>query len=190
MRELGKIHGRSGMVILTMPKKEIEKVIEPELPWSLHKNGGWRRQLERAKRWYKKLEKIYASQGENMRWEEAMDIVYAFFQNCYHLRDYILNSKAFSKTSVDRLFLENPEMQICQDICNGTKHYQLRRPRRKREFSMALEYVPESWPDRRFQANEKLVILSEGKKYDLFEVANRCLALWEEFTDKLEASTK
>lgn len=163
-----------------MPKPKRD-ITPPELPWSLHKSGGWTAQYDRVKRWHKRLQSIRASRTATDNQEEALDFIYAFFQNCSHLRDWILYSKATKQNSVEEFFANFYEMKLCQDISNGTKHFQLNDPKQSREFSLAREYVPPSWIGERPHDNEKWVILLEGEKLDIFDLSDRCMSLWEEF---------
>jgi hypothetical protein len=163
-----------------MPKSKRNTPL-PEFPWSMHKSGGWKTQYDRVKRWHKRLQVIRTSRTASTDRDEALDFLYAFFQNCAHLRDWILYSKAIPQQLIEEFFSKNAEMKLCQDICNGTKHFRLDDPKRSREFSMAREYVPSSWPGKRPHENEVWVILLEGEKDDVFDLADHCMSLWEEF---------
>ncbi len=148
------------------------KSVERELPWSWHRSPGLRGQLERVRRWHRRL--IAASSREDVE-----DFLYAFFQNCYHLRDW-LQPPAFDRGLVERLFDENVELRICRDICNMTKHFELSKlPFTGREPSLAREYagIGRGW----FEDDSNLVVLSAGEKYDALRLASRCLEIWEDF---------
>jgi len=109
--------------------------------------------------------------------EDAEDYLYAFFQNCYHLRDWI---SAEGGPSLDQLFESSDELRLCRDVCNMTKHLQLtRQPATGAEPSLAREYAGQGqgW----FDDDSTLVVLSRGTKWDARELAGRCLAVWEEF---------
>jgi hypothetical protein len=54
-------------------------------------------QFERIKRWQAALTGADASSDVS---REA-DIIYAFFMNCYHLRDWLEKSKVVKKAKVD-----------------------------------------------------------------------------------------
>ena len=152
--------------------KKIKRTPPPELPWSWHKSLGYRGQFSRVRRWYRRLSTATAL-------DDIEDFLYAFFQNCYHLREWLLDAKVVAQTELESLFADNVEMQLCQDICNATKHQSLSTPRRPREFSLAREYVgpKRGW----FEDDSILVVLSEGHKYDAIDLARSCLSLWEEF---------
>jgi hypothetical protein len=144
--------------------------VRRELPWSWHRSPGWRGQLERVRRWHRRVNTAATP-------HDAEDYLYAFLQNCYHLRDWI---SAEGGPPVDRLFDDIEELRLCRDVCNMTKHRHLTRPPATgAEPSLAREYAGQGrgW----FGDDSTLVILSAGKKWDARELAGRCLAAWEDF---------
>ena|SRR5438067_9942756 len=52
---------------------------------------------------------------------EDLDVVVAFFQNCYPVRDWIAASKPAMKNKLDDLFRSHFEMRACRNICDGFK---------------------------------------------------------------------
>lgn len=144
----------------------------PELPWSLHKSSGWRSQLERVRRWQRR---VVVARGS----PEVEDYLYAFFQNCYHLRDWLQVEQAVPQTALEEFFRVNVEMRLCQDVCNATKHLKLSDPKLGREFSMAREYIgPSPVPN---APTTTLVLLAGSSKYDAFDLMGKCLGRWEAF---------
>lgn len=98
---------------------------------------GWRDQYDRMQRSRARLgEAAGASSGD-----DARDMLYDFFQDAYQLKDWILNDLGWrtvkggkSKLTQDGQDLENHitatvPLARCADICNGTKHLTLDRPR-------------------------------------------------------------
>ena len=59
---------------------------------------------------------------------EDLDVVVAFFQNCYPVRDWIAASKPAMKNKLDDLFRSHFEMRACRNICDGFKHRKLDKP--------------------------------------------------------------
>jgi len=146
----------------------------PELPWSWHTSLGWRGQLERVRRWQKRLAATYDL-------TEAEDYLYVFFQNCYHLRDWLLSEKAVSQANLEQLFQVHAELRLCGDICNATKHVVLSKPKQPCEFSLAREYrgPGAGWFGQ--DKSETFVVLSSGQNYEARELAATCLEIWEHF---------
>ena len=54
--------------------------------------------------------------------DDIEDFLFAFSQNCAHLRDWLLTDKAIAQQDLDKFFATHDEMRVCQDICNATKH--------------------------------------------------------------------
>jgi len=147
---------------------------EPELGWSLHMTGGWESQLARAKRWLDR-----ASQARNAI--DRYDFLYAFFENAFHLRDWLFDTGKFPQNELDKLFDENEDMRLCRDLANAHKHYSLTRPSQPIPPTEAREYDPGFG---NLESDTSLVILSNGKKHDVFELARRILGVWESFIAK------
>lgn len=68
-------------------------------------------------------------------WQEgsaaARDALYHFFQDAYHLKDWLLADRpaGIRKSDVTDLFHDaaSPvEMHVCADVCNRTKHFTLK----------------------------------------------------------------
>ena len=157
--------------------------IPTELPWSWLKSPGWQGQFLRMQRWYDRLD-----QAEDE--SDIEDFLYAFFQNCYHLRDWLENTGVLPEQVLGDFINANEEMQICRDICNATKHFSLNRSAFDREFALAREYVG---PARgRFGQDATLVVHIEEKKYDAFDLAAACMRLWRDFliSQKLDLPSK
>ena len=141
--------------------------------WSIHKNDGWRGQLERIHRWYSRVVQA-ANAGDG----DLEDFIFTFFQNCYHLREWMQRTSDVSRSDVDALFTQTPELRLCRDICNGTKHLTLRDASVDAHFSIGREYNPGS------PSGYRLFLIADDK-YDLLELASRCVEILDAF-----ASTK
>lgn len=153
-----------------MTKQAVVKM----LPWSWHKSLGYRGQLERLERWY-----VRARQAKEVH--EIEDYLYAFFQGCHHLREW-LPEQEFPPQAVSQFLAAHIELQVCRDLANLTKHRELGRPpATSAEPSIARVYVANGlgW----FGGDAALVALTDvsDRPYDLLELANRCLTLWSEF---------
>ena len=154
--------------------KSAKHTKSPELPWSWHKSQGWEGQLLRVQRWLDRLTKIQDI-------DEAEDFLYSYFQNCYHLRDWLLSESVVPQIDIEQLFAKYPELRISGDICNATKHLRLDSPKQPREFSMAREYCGPSGGRFGATKSETFVILSDGIKYEAFDLAQRTLTIWLSF---------
>ena len=93
----------------------------------------WQEQYYRMQRSYQRL--LRASQGVDptaQSSDDVRDTLYHFFQDVYHLKDWIGNdsSVATSSRRLDDQYINNSTiLQLCADLCNGTKHLALSRAR-------------------------------------------------------------
>ena len=80
--------------------------------WSVHKNDGWRGRVLDA-----------ANKGSS----DLEDFTFSLFQNCYHLLEWFQKTAKADSGALNTVFNQSRELQLCRDICNGTKHMTLRR---------------------------------------------------------------
>jgi hypothetical protein len=80
---------------------------------------GYRDQLDRMRRFLERVE------GQHPNEVVFQDMVWAFFQNCYHVRDWICKDPLIEVSQVKSILAkanESQPLQRCGDLCNGTKH--------------------------------------------------------------------
>jgi hypothetical protein len=154
---------------------------KPEVGWSVHMTDGWKAQLDRMRRWHHR-----ASGATDPT--DRYDFLCAFFENAFHLRDWLQDSGAVTANTLQAFFDANEDMRLCRDLANSHKHYSLRSPSQPVPPSEAHEYAPGIG---NLNSDVSLVILSDGKKHDAFELAGRVLNLWERFiTSSVQIDTK
>src|ERR1022692_1411595 len=94
-------------------------VIPKEYPaGSIHSSLGWQGHFARVSRWLDRLMCVRSP-------EDAEDYLYAFFQNCYHLHDWV--RPELSSIDVDAFVKGSLPLRICRDVANLTKHFALER---------------------------------------------------------------
>jgi hypothetical protein len=84
--------------------------------------SGYKEQLSRVQRL---LDKIKNQDGGT---EEYIDNVWAFFQNCWHLKDWIKNDAAVPaavRASIEQEVKQYDSLKICADLANRSKHLKL-----------------------------------------------------------------
>jgi len=140
-------------------------------------------QIDRVKRWYDRFREITNGRKHDRPVEFAKDEAYAFFQNCHHLKDWIIQDKAVriaDKKAVAEQFLnESRWLKLCADLCNATKHLVLKRKPRsdERPEFKAAHYgldVSAGTLSVRFE-----VSTTSGDKLDAFDLATHCLSEWD-----------
>jgi len=99
--------------------------------------SGWQEQYERMLRSHKRLTDYASGQRHFSPDEdgsaEARDALIHFFQDAYHLKDWLKNDKAIGrkrarqqiKKEVEGYVSDTLYLKICADVANGSKHLQL-----------------------------------------------------------------
>ncbi len=139
-------------------------------------------QLDRVKRWYEEFKLTDQGRPHDHSADFYQDQVYAFFQNYWHLKDWIKNDNVGLYKELRDSIHSDPEMQLCRDICNGTKHLVLKESRSgedpqfgQKKFRVAVGSEPTT-------ISVKYTIdKSSGRTVDAFELATKCLEFWEIF---------
>jgi len=130
-------------------------------------------------RWFNKFQKADPGNFEDPRIDEQHDIVYACFQNIFYMKDWLHHSAKISKKELDIFVNNNLELQICRDICNGTKHFNLDHASVDDDFTIIREYHPFH---KVFEQDKyHLIILAGGHKFELKQLARQCINLWDGF---------
>ena len=138
-------------------------------------------QLARAKRYLERFSKINDGIPHTQESPNYDDDIYAFFQNCYHLKDWIKNDPSCKKwTDVESFINLNEELKLCADICNGLKHLKLTSPRStenpefsSRRISLNLGGTP--------VIAIKYELTTNSGNIDAFELAKKCIPIWESY---------
>jgi hypothetical protein len=87
--------------------------------------SGYRHQLDRARRFLSRVEHMRHDRDSDYSDHDFQDMMWAAFQNCWHLKDWIKNDPNVSdahKQAVIAMAHDSPALSACQDLCNGTKH--------------------------------------------------------------------
>ncbi len=142
-------------------------------------------QFERVKRWYERFKQIHdgAPPGVAPSTEYYLDDVYAFFLNCFHLKDWIIQDNTVPKSTssiVEGFISRSTSLSICADLCNSIKHLSLTQPPRTGK-------VPQWGP--RFKAvigNGSTIaveysIITASGPIDAFDLATKCVDEWKQF---------
>jgi hypothetical protein len=144
-------------------------------------------QFERVKRWYERFKRIDEGTSHEKSTEFYQDDVYAFFLNCYHLKDWIKHDSTVPKsvTSIVENFVGGSKhLAICADICNSIKHLTLTKPPRSGKAPQwgsrnvkATLYEPSS----KSTVTVNYSIMTATGPMDAFDLATKCVQEWEQF---------
>lgn len=144
----------------------------------------WTAQYDRMNRWYAVLKRMENEEADNILGIKHSDIVYAFFQNCYHLRDWVVHDHLKSDNEVKAFVEGNEWMKICHDICNGSKHFLLSRSKSESNIEETPTFRPVengNVKEMRFNftiADQSLVLPIE---YTPISIATECVKAWNDF---------
>lgn len=148
----------------------------------------YREQYERVKRWYARFQHLDGGRPHDAASENYVDDVYAFFMNCYHLKDWIQHDGTVPRAvrdSVENYINSDRHLQICGDICNSLKHLTLGRGYRssenpafgKKRYGLTLGAGPAT-------ISLKYEVNTANGPIDAFRLASACVAAWDDFLKK------
>jgi hypothetical protein len=127
------------------------------------------------------------SQGRkhDMESDNYLDEIHAFFQNCYHLKDWIKNDPAVAQTARDAVetFINGSRpLRLCADICNAQKHFKLTTPRSAEapKFGKKLFKVGLGNAQPTTIALEWTIEAGSGA-VEAFDLATQCLTEWKNY---------
>jgi hypothetical protein len=96
----------------------------------------YREQYERMKRWYSCFAETDAGRSHDAASSDFYtDEIYAFFLNCYYLKDWIKHDGTVSpavQNAIESHVNSSRPLRLCADICNSLKHLRLSRPQQSR----------------------------------------------------------
>lgn len=144
-------------------------------------------QFERVKRLLRRFKALGQGIDHTQHSANYDDDVHSFFQNCYHLKDWIKNDpycKAWP--SVEAYINENQDLQLCADLCNAQKHLKLTSPRsgQNPQFGGShtrLSIGGGSGLSSVQIANSYSVDTQSAGTIDALTLGQRCVNAWEDF---------
>lgn len=139
-------------------------------------------QFKRVERYLKKIE----DQDRNSTAYD--DDLWSFFQNCYHLKDWIKNDPDVAdeiQRMVEKFVQDNEELRICADLANRSKHLKLDKPPRqdaKITSRNVIIYVPTAGSDSVGTSTcEHIITLGDGRTRIALDVAIKAVEAWKDF---------
>src|SRR6266436_9869758 len=102
-----------------MPEWVGGSALNPDIIYSRDKQ--WKIQWHRVMRWHQRVVDLRPKQSIGLDVAD-IDLVIAFFHNCYHLRDWLCASRPDLTSQINAFYTDTFEMAACRDICNGYKH--------------------------------------------------------------------
>jgi hypothetical protein len=157
-----------------------------------------REQYRRILRYYERLKTIYDGRQKGAKFEYQDDDMLAFFMNCHHLKDWIIQdfyvddshpdhakySAMVSRLSdeVDRFVDSHDCLKLCADICNGAKHLRRLEPLHFGEtIKVRTEVHIDDKDDHPSVKRVWKIISASGKEWDALDLATDCVKKWTSF---------
>ena len=143
----------------------------------------YREQFERTKRWFQRFQELATGKGHTLSSDYYQDEVYAFFLNCYHLKDWIKNdpfSGVLSQT-VEDYVTKSEALSLCADICNGLKHLTVTRPRSKKDPQFGKSLFKLGVGQEPTTIAVEYTITTNSGDIDAFKLAEECMEAWKNF---------
>ena len=146
--------------------------------------SSYKEQLERVQRW---LDRIEVQGWDRIEYRDGFkefldriqyeDFLWTFFQNCWHLKDWIKNDDALPRNvceTVEDEVKKFESLMICADLANRSKHLELKNIRRDaRAIAEIRLVVGESKISRDY-----MVVLADGSKHPALDVARNAMKDW------------
>jgi hypothetical protein len=154
----------------------------------------WEDQWRRVERWFDRFAATANGRKHVDASDNYQDEVYSFFQNCYHLKDWLLNDPTTGvvRGDVEAYISASQDLSICADICNGSKHLDLSkgnfRPRsgvdtkiQGRQYSVSFGSSLANPQDETPTISVRYIVISAGHTFDAFTLAESCMKDWRTY---------
>jgi hypothetical protein len=152
----------------------------------------YKEQYDRMIRFLKLLEEVYSGveheAGQDHDSEYYKDRVYSFFQNCYHLKDWMKNDSdvtlIVSKSDIENFVKSEYELKICGDVCNGSKHSRITTYKIDPNTGLKNTVWNMALGGGKPILSANFNIECKDQIYDALELARKCVGNWDEFIIK------
>lgn len=135
---------------------------------------GWQMHWHRVERGFAKLSAAYNNT------ELYDDDIYHFFQDAWHLKDWIKNDPLVSskvRTRVEQEVNRVQSFRVAADFANGTKHMTLARSREDAQFTERKVTIMLSYTGPALQ--ERVLTLTDGSQITAEAVATEVMHEWD-----------
>jgi hypothetical protein len=137
-----------------------------------------RLQLDAARRYHRKLRPLPAT-------DEGYDLLRAFFENCWHVKDYAKSELSSVVHSAFEAEVASTQiLQIVADLANRSKHVILTKTDRVGAAVTVIELHVFDGAATLPAIAAYRVTLADGSAFDAFDVADRAIAAWDPILTK------
>jgi hypothetical protein len=164
----------------------------PPIAESLLERRDWKDQYERVIRWRVRLAGAAPGIDPDLPALRAFqDYVHAFFVDCYHLTDWLLEAGVAGEDEMKDFFLKNKCLRVAQGICDSAKHFHLRKRHDSKfyreHYGGAAIVVAESstgvsavFPqtDPSIALSGQYFVTTDEGTHDILTLADQCILAW------------
>jgi hypothetical protein len=132
---------------------------------------------------YSKLKVVSTDNGPHIDNAEAADLTESFFNQCYHLKDWIKKDPAIGPgVDVEAYIQKTAPLRIAADYCNSLKHAGLNgKGRNSRQVETINTHLKLDSTPKGFVSSARVEIVMGGKRYNAYKLATDCVAAWRTF---------
>lgn len=143
----------------------------------------YQEQLDRIKRLKEELERFSIATDDNFK--TAVDAFTSFFIQCYHLRDWLIQSR-YGSRDINIFISKSVWLTLCRDIANKQKHNQIDMYEQQNHFvshkvfgisTPIISYYDPSRNENRFGID----VEEFGTLIDVLDLADKCIEEWGKF---------
>lgn len=136
------------------------------------------------KRAYERLKAINTDNGNTISLNGAQDETEEFFNQCHHLKDWLIkdDTNTLTKNEVENFVNNNKSLCLAADICNSFKHAGLsKNPRSGKVLAGANNHINLQLKDGQFVATASREFNINGDRCDALSLATECLEAWDKY---------
>ena len=131
---------------------------------------------------YERLKKIETDNGNEVSNTESRDAVEDFFNQCYHLKDWLKKGADVTiLLDIEDYIDKSLPLSLAADYCNTFKHAGLNRSRSNKNIEKVNTHIKLDLTPNGFVATSRLEITIAGDKYNAFDLATQCIEEWKNF---------
>jgi hypothetical protein len=138
----------------------------------------WRMQYDRMQRSFARMKKT--STGSHSA--EYDDAVYHFFQDVWHLKDWIANDPSLpvpAKVAISAAVFADKDLLAAGDFANGTKHFELHKKVHAGTRISKRESIVYVYLDRPAHSEQKHELDIRGRKTTAADLAQKAITKWD-----------
>lgn len=155
--------------------EHLEKWIQSGVPMSVLTSNGWISQFQRMVRY---IERAKLAKDE----VDILDFSIAFFQACYHLREWIQVFEQINRREWlihwEAFLKKHICMKYCRDLCNISKHMIINKSSITPNIVITRDYVDDGSELGLFRS---WILHIDNKKIELNQLMDDCIEAWRDF---------